>query len=442
MLNMVLGTGPMSLPYAFNQAGFLLSSVFLALMMGFSYITCTFVIECLGTADRLRRKSASADPNDAVSFSLGLISGRQESPEGSEPREIYERMEIGALGQYLIPGALGKLAYVVVIIYAYGVLTVYVIAACVSLSTEVGDIGGVDSYRPIVVGFVLLVSPICLLDFRKTRPLQVVVGILRILAIVFMMVVMVRYIMTTKEESVPLMDRIPWWNWSGLPSIFGNAAFSFMIHHSLPGLVFPMYKQESAAKVVRSVYLSSYCIYLLQCFLALWAFGDVTLKKCGNTPSDPCEIQGLFNTNFASADYVWAAKFIVLYPVGVVSVFPLVAITLRNNLKAVFGVSSSIGLDGKHVGFTMLTVGPPYIAALITKDVQLVLKYVGCYFGLSLMLLTPTIMVVHSRKAAKDAGLGRSALRSPFGRKGGVKTVLAFFAGAIIFSTVNFVLWH
>merc|ERR1719171_2412879 len=121
MLNMVLGTGPMSLPYAFNQAGFLLSLTFLAIMMGFSYITCTYVIECLGTADKLRRQGeAKSIDNDART--VELLAGVQDQNSGIV---IQERLEIGALGQALIPGALGKLGYVILIVYAYGVLTVY-----------------------------------------------------------------------------------------------------------------------------------------------------------------------------------------------------------------------------------------------------------------------------------------------------------------------------
>jgi len=414
MLNMVLGTGPLTLPYAFKQAGLLLGAVFLGVMMSFSFITATFVIEGLAMANRLKCSagktleegsecSAGAAHSDD-STQESILSAQQEVQE-----EIVERFEIGKIAEAVMPPRLRTLSYLVLILYAYGVLTVYVISGCASVAKEVGTIRGIDPYRPLLCCFVLLVSPICLLDFQRTRPLQ------------------------RKLADIPL------WNPAGLPSLFGNAAFTFMIHHSIPGLVFPLRRHQASHRAIACTYVFSYGLYLALCGLALLSFGDVTWEECENTPSHPCEIHGLFNTNFSSADYQWAAKFVVLYPILVVSVFPLVAITLRNNLKAFCGWPStaSSSLDVHNLLFTLLAIGPPFAVATITRDVQVVMKYVGCYFGLGLMFLVPSLIFLYSRRAAADTALGLPSLRAPVGGRAAAWGTLAAFGAAVVFNTVS-----
>lgn len=455
MLNLVLGTGPMTLPYAFNGAGLVLSMVFLCLLMTLSFVTATFVVESLATADRLRQKTATAPEQRAASevpqalLHGGVPSGGGDGGGGSSLGEqaedrIVERLEIGAIAEALLPGRLSILPYIVLVVYAYGVLSVYVISGVSSLAKEVGVVGGVDSYNIILVCFILLVTPICLLDFQRTRPLQICIGFIRIFVVVLMMVLMVRYQLRRSSDANQRTWRdIPLWNPAGLPSLFGNSAFTFMIHHSIPGLVFPLRRHRSAAKAIARSYLLAYLIYFVLGFLALLSFSDVQWSTCPNFPSHPCDIQALFNTNFASSDFQWAAKFIVCYPILVISVFPLVAITLRNNLKALCGAQTAPaaragGVDWRTLGFTSLAVGPPFLVASVTRDVQVVMTYVGGYFGLSLMFLVPTLLVLYARRDNCEC----SSLGSLFRCRCCVGGMLIAFVTAIVFNTVNLSLNH
>jgi hypothetical protein len=61
----------------------------------------------------------------------------------------------------------------------------------------------------------------------------------------------------------------------GIPSIFGNGAFTFMVHHSIPGLVFPLQNEKSAPRAIAWAYAVSFVLYVLVGLLALWSFNHV-----------------------------------------------------------------------------------------------------------------------------------------------------------------------
>eukprot|EP00929_Paragymnodinium_shiwhaense_P010261 TRINITY_DN11483_c0_g1_i1.p1 TRINITY_DN11483_c0_g1~~TRINITY_DN11483_c0_g1_i1.p1 ORF type:complete len:503 (-),score=80.87 TRINITY_DN11483_c0_g1_i1:266-1774(-) len=442
MLNMVLGTGPLTLPYAFEEAGIVLSSVFVGVLMILSYMSATFVVEALSRAGKVRRSPAAKEPAQRQARELELEEQLSPSAAGmaDDESEISERLELGAIAEAVMPPGLSKVPYVVLIVYAYGVLSVYVISGVSSIASLIGDVHGVDSYYLLLAGFICVVSPLCLMDFSKTRPLQVCIAIVRIVVVILMMMVMVRYMAdgVTKMERSQKWREMPLWNIGGLPTLFGNAAFTFMIHHSIPGVVYPMKKHTQANKAIGWTYAVAYVMYIVLCLFALWSFGDIQYKSCHNQPSHPCKVQPLFNLNFASADFQWAAKFIVGYPCLVISVFPLVAITLRNNLKALCGVKddrASGGRDWRNLGFTLAAVVPPFTVALFTRDVQVVMTYVGGYFGLMLMFLVPALLVRYARRAWS----GPCALRSPFDGRLSLSVILVAFVGAIVFNTVKLV---
>jgi amino acid permease len=190
ILNMVMGTGPLTLPYSFNEAGIILAIVFIAILMSISFMTTTFVVEGLAIANRLKAGSQDA-PNRGVR-------------QGNE-RELIERFEIGAIAEAVMPRCLSKLPYIVLCVYAYGVLSVYVISGTESLSKELGSFGEIDSYYIALTTFIVFVTPLCLLDFQKTRPLQVFIGAVRILAVLAMIVFMVKWMFHNGSESFERM---------------------------------------------------------------------------------------------------------------------------------------------------------------------------------------------------------------------------------------------
>lgn len=109
--------------------------------------------------------------------------------------------------------------------------------------------------------------------------------------------------------------------------LLGMAVFAFMCHHSVPSIILPLADKRKTLQVV----LVDYVIVLLYC-------GIIVFSAVLNKPASA--ILPLYTLNFSDHSVTVLAKFLSLYPVFTLSSnFPLICITLRNNLMALFPVS-------------------------------------------------------------------------------------------------------
>lgn len=107
--------------------------------------------------------------------------------------------------------------------------------------------------------------------------------------------------------------------------------FTFMCHHSIPSVIIPLADKGKTLKVV----LVDYIIVLL--YSSVMVFTAVINKPAS-------QINPLYSLNFSDHPVGMVAKFLSLYPVFTLSSnFPLICITLRNNLMALFPFSK-VGL--------------------------------------------------------------------------------------------------
>lgn len=114
------------------------------------------------------------------------------------------------------------------------------------------------------------------------------------------------------------------------------AVFAFMCHHSLPSVILPLTDKRKTLQVV----LVDYVIVLLY-------NGIIVFSAVLNKPASA--ISQLYTLNFSEHSVAILAKFLSLYPVFTLSSsFPLICITLRNNLMALFPISkvNYLNLEG------------------------------------------------------------------------------------------------
>jgi len=197
-MNMVLGTGPLTLPFAFAKAGFLLSAGFLALSATLGYITATYLIETLAlgngvlfeqaeaklieTADLAEQcdlpaapsvQSLTAKEKNLLSQSVRSLN-RIQRPE--KVFKIRERIELGMMGKRMLPGWLSALLYCCLFLYTFGTLCVYAVTIVTTLSNFFPMVASKPGGHYVLVAVtVCCLIPLCFDDMRKVKSLQAVI---------------------------------------------------------------------------------------------------------------------------------------------------------------------------------------------------------------------------------------------------------------------------
>ena len=102
------------------------------------------------------------------------------------------------------------------------------------------------------------------------------------------------------------------------------AVFAYMCHHSIPSLILPLEDKKKTTMIIMCVYP---VVIIFHSLLAVTA--------AVNRPAS--EINALYTLNFNDYPVKPLATFLSLYPAFTLSSnFPLICITLRNNLQTLF----------------------------------------------------------------------------------------------------------
>lgn len=219
----------------------------------------------------------------------------------------------------------------------------------------------------------------------------------------------------------------------GIPELFGACVYSFMCHHSLPALVSPIADKSRLFSCLALDYLLITMFYLLLALTGIFAFAQVS---------------DLYTLDFSqrwmgNKVFLIPRYFLALFPVFTLSTsFPIVAITLRNNLKSLFLT------EGHHywwwvrkVLFPLLAVIPPVLVAMATKNLEILVGVTGAYAGTGIQYLIPAFLVFCARKRTLQViGMGvRNDFESPFKGKGWVIFVVLWAAACVVLVSVNFI---
>lgn len=184
-------------------------------------------------------------------------------------------------------------------------------------------------------------------------------------SVAFLMMIILSIIQLSKvgPQAYPPVARL-----SGTTNLFGVCVYAFMCHHSLPQMTTPIRDKSSIYKLIAADYAFILAFYLLLSFTAIFTFSD---------------IEDLYTLNFgpgvdaakAITDVAFVEYFLALFPVfSLSSSFPIIAITLRNNLKTLSmlfrrnGGTNSWVVD--RLVFPSVTLIVPIAIALITDDIQ------------------------------------------------------------------------
>ena len=135
---------------------------------------------------------------------------------------------------------------------------------------------------------------------------------------------------------------------SGLPNLFGVCLYSYMCHHSLPGLVTPISNKKKLYFLILGDYTLILAFYFLLAFTGILAFRNINdlytlnfqgIQVCLQITGDILMvINCYFQASPTDSWFLWSLHiFPSLFPVFTLSTnFPIVCITLSKNLKSLF----------------------------------------------------------------------------------------------------------
>lgn len=212
-----------------------------------------------------------------------------------------------------------------------------------------------------------------------------------------------------------------------LPNFFGVAVYSFMCQHSLPSIITPVTNKKRINAVIFGDFASVLIFYLLLVLTAVFAF-NVTA------------IEDLYTLSFTDAS-AFFKYFLELFPVLTLSTsFPIIAITLRENLKSLFlEKDREYGLFMRRFMFPLITLVPPIIIAFVTDDVGLLVSVTGAYAGAIIQYVIPVMLVFYGRRTirAEIGGSYTNSHQSPFRHIGWMYVIIAWYVVCLVFVTVN-----
>ncbi|WAQ95404.1 TM104-like protein [Mya arenaria] len=266
----------------------------------------------------------------------------------------------------------------------------------------------------------------------KTKYLQLVTSLSRWIAFGMMIVLAVIRIGKKKGQGHPSVADI-----SGVPNLFGVCVYSFMCHHSLPSLITPIKNKSRLYALLASDYFLILIFYLLVSLTGIFAFNSIEdIYTLNFFKPDSCDESNSI-TNVKFIEY-----FLALFPVFTLSTnFPIISITLRNNLKAL-GYKENrpypFWLD--RICFPLLALVPPMGIALATNEVEFLVGITGSYAGAAIQYVIPTLLVFYARKQVSECSPQSQIHASPFKSFRWIVFVCIWAALCIIFVTVNHII--
>ena len=269
-LNYIVGTGFLTLPWAFSRAGCFLSVLALSGVLYFSIASSLFLLEAMARAETIH--SIKDHDNAALLQDDHVMNSSKPNLIGNKKFEVTELCSI-FLGSY------GKRMYTFCItIYLYCTLLAYstVFANAFASHFNIGE----ASYHIYLTLFACMVIPLSCMELSEQILIQVTLTFGRFLMF-FFMIITVSYAFlfqnTPFQNISPLHGNFEDFHIDQLYIVLPVIVYANIFHHSIPALSHPVENKL----LLGNIYTTSIMI----CFISYLVLGVVvSLYFGGNTP--------------------------------------------------------------------------------------------------------------------------------------------------------------
>ena len=328
-INYIIGTGFLTIPWAFSQCGILIGVLTMVIIVLPSTVAAYFVLETMARAEGLDRCLVA--PRDREKHNYQSISADHEIEKQCPSDSVWlvgsHKYEVTELCEMFL-GSTGLFLYTTVAtLYFYGTLAAYatVFASSFASNCPLGEY----SYQIYLTLFTLVVVPPSCWELNEQVTLQLVYSYCRGIILSLMIVTAALALTTTDVVHFPLAAPSSInadVKWNGLSVMLPIALYGYIFQHSIPALAEPCVDKKKLPQI--------YITTLVLVCVVMTTFGVVLSTYFG------ADVQASVNTNWVGFTLPWGgfvgkllgnliATFVVFFPaINVVSVYPLNAITL------------------------------------------------------------------------------------------------------------------
>lgn len=484
IFNLIVGTGALTLPSAFDKTGYVIGIFLVLLLCLFSFMTSTWIIEVISCTNALvkwkklgiLKRERAAGNRDASSLDGELDDDEEQNlllnnsdydnevtPLCIQKNEFYslkDKFELGEMAQMFFTQTGSMLFYLCIAIYLYGDLSIYsaavsntlrdvmcdknitisdnATAESVELCWSTGIFTRFDVYRINLIGFTMILSPFVFFNVTKTKYLQFCTIIFRWLAFAVMISIAIHRLFNQNfapdaghNDSRPNPPKA---NFMEIPYLLGALIYSFMCQHSLPSLIKPIKDKLNIHKLISIDFMLILVLYLVLALTGIFAFNDIKDLYTLNFIPSPDQQSGFLKV----IEY-----FLALFPVFTLTTsFPIIGITLRNNLQTLFLDKSQMenyNFFIRRFAFPLMTIIPTFIITFNTENVLSLVSFTGNYGGAGIQYIIPIALVFYARRSCtRILGTGIvNEYRSVFESNKWLWLILVWTGLSLIMVTIN-----
>jgi len=336
-VNYLVGTGFLTLPWAFVQGGLILSTILLLVATGISDVAKDFLLEAMARAEAVVPLELGNNENDIEVVNNEI----DETEEG--PLIVKERkFEMTDLCRIFMGEKAAKIFISCLSFSLFMTLWAYTVVFVTTLQDEFTGTGDKDLDADIyVLVFALIVVPLSCLELKEQIFIQVTLAFCRVLMLVFMVSTTLLFPDDFRDKQYnpntnPFRE-VPLFNVAGFSQAFPIILFALGFQIAIPGISQAVTDKRQLSGIFRTTFLLCAMAYILVGVSVPLATGQTVAQSSNVMWSNFRAGTGELNEDGEYVGVVWWAQaisfFVVTFPaIDVISAFPLNAIVLGSNL--------------------------------------------------------------------------------------------------------------
>ncbi|CAM9635109.1 unnamed protein product [Pylaiella littoralis] len=413
-INLVMGSGFLALPAAFVSTGMFLGVLVLVFCMALLRMTAMYEVETMCRAEAWMK----ANLVPLVHKQKSRSATESEMRLSAHAFQMTEMCDIFGGRRLQRAFNLNLFLYMFCALWGYGA----VFGQALATYAPVPFLGAVGAYRMYVFLFGLVVVPLSTLEIKEQATFQVILTIMRFVALVVMVGSIAASLYSGGEPfgegTAEFVGTTDWVTWRGVFRAVPAGIFALSLAASTSTIVSGLDKKHSVGGVVWTAQISATVTYTCISIATAYYFGKSVDGSCNvNWTGYSPEGDGPASTMLATFGRM-VAYFVVLFPaMDVTSVYPLNVMVLANNLMAAVyndHVDNAENDPVIVVTFRIMCSVPPLLCALVWRDFAAIVDYAGSITVVIAFVFPAYVNLISKRMCEERFGASKTPFTGAF----------------------------